>query len=237
MSEQKSVYVIHSTDDIQQLAGQMNLILAQLADRLDQNEGLRGSPTFYSHIDLKGNLVKNVAAPIDAGDAVPLATLNSTAAGLNSTIADATSGLQQSLGTTTQDLFLRGDNTWAKPNLDYYTNAIAADVALTLANTYYDGPSISLPSGTWLLTGAVALMGLGTDFGQAKLWDGSTVYASGETPGGRGSIAVSGIAVLGATTTIKISSAATATGVTMKAAMYDNPVGNNSSYLVAMRIA
>jgi len=62
------------------------------------------------------------------------------------------------------------------------TAAIGADVSLNNTANYFDGPSISQGStGTWYVTGAVVVsMTAGSaDQFNAKLWDGTTVIASG----------------------------------------------------------
>jgi len=40
---------------------EINLILAQLSDRLDKLEGLRGDPAFYADVDFQQKYLKNVA--------------------------------------------------------------------------------------------------------------------------------------------------------------------------------
>lgn len=62
------------------------------------------------------------------------------------------------------------------------SNTLSGDVALSNISNYFDGPSISLGSGTWFVSGSV-VVGLtvaGTDTFRAKLWDGTTIKASGE---------------------------------------------------------
>ena len=63
----------------------------------------------------------------------------------------------------------------------YLTNSLSGDVALTVQNSYQDGPSIAQgPSGLWFVTGTVTVQdtSLAATF-KAKLWDGTTVIASG----------------------------------------------------------
>ena len=60
-------------------------------------------------------------------------------------------------------------------------NELSGNVTLTNQNQYYDGPSIAQGStGTWWASGTVAVSdsGAACNF-QAKLWDGTTVIASG----------------------------------------------------------
>lgn len=116
--------------------------------------------------------------------------------------------------------------------------ALSSNVTLTNASTYYDGPSLSLAAGTWLVTGAVTIGGAaaGTAY-TAKLWDGTTVAASGsQTAYGTNNqaISVSAIVTLGGATILKISATASATGASMIA---DAGAGNTASHLRAVRIA
>jgi hypothetical protein len=159
---------------------------------------------------------------------------NSNEAASTTDVANAIKNMPS--GTASNDLFWRGDSSWAKPNLDNQSNSLDSDVALTLADTYYDGPTLDLPSGIWHVTGSVFISGLGTNCGQAKLYDLTNAYASGEGPGGRCSIFLNAIIALSEQTVIKLAAAANATGATLKAALSDNPVGNNATYLMAVRI-
>ena len=73
--------------------------------------------------------------------------------------------------------------------LTYQTAHLSADVAMTAANTPYDGPSVSLAPGVWDLSGhAVFTSGAAAAFVTVQLWDGGTnVVASGEQTPGSGS--------------------------------------------------
>lgn len=123
-------------------------------------------------------------------------------------------------------------------------NVLGANVVLTNANTFYDGPSLALTVGTWFLVGAVTLVEdvSGNDAYTAKLWNGTTVESSGACHLAAqyygGSIHLSGIVTLAGNETWKISVAAnTNNGNSMRAATPTNGAGNNASYLRAMRIA
>jgi hypothetical protein len=63
------------------------------------------------------------------------------------------------------------------------TTALAADVALASAGTYYDGPSIALSSSNlWIAGGTVTLQDpAGAEAFAVILWDGTTVIASTNT--------------------------------------------------------
>ena len=85
--------------------------------------------------------------------------------------------------------------------LNNYTNSLSADVTMTNANTVYDGPSVAQGSeGDWFVSGYLTFMTYGVNQVNVKLWDGTTVIASGITqpywPNGSGNystISLSGI--------------------------------------------
>ena len=125
--------------------------------------------------------------------------------------------------------------------LSYLTAHLSADVAMTTANSPYDGPSVSLSPGTWDLSGhAVVTSGASAAFVTAKLWDGSTnVVATGEqTPGSGGytaSVFMCGVVVVSSTTTFKITATGGANNI-LRAACPDYGAGNNATYIVAVKI-
>jgi hypothetical protein len=62
----------------------------------------------------------------------------------------------------------------------YFTSALGADVALNVTANYFLGPSIAQgATGTWLVTGTVTVTDTASAHIYAKLWDGTTVIASG----------------------------------------------------------
>lgn len=66
-------------------------------------------------------------------------------------------------------------------NLSSVSNSLSADVLLNNTSTYFDGPSTAQgTSGTWFASGSVLLFGTVGDGIMCKLWDGTTVIASGE---------------------------------------------------------
>lgn len=61
------------------------------------------------------------------------------------------------------------------------TNSLGSDVLLNNTSIYKDGPSVAQgTAGTWFASGTVTLSSTGNDAIAAKLWDGTTVIASGE---------------------------------------------------------
>lgn len=121
------------------------------------------------------------------------------------------------------------------------SNALSGDVTLTSANTFYDGPSLSLGAGSWLLIGQVLVLDT-TAAGSkitAKLWDGTTNLASAESESEAAGVPfplpVKWVVTPTTTTTYKISVASTvATNGRIKAAAPDNAAGNTASYLLAI---
>lgn len=62
------------------------------------------------------------------------------------------------------------------------TNSLTVDVTMTQTALYFDGPSIAQgTAGTWLVEGTISLLDANGGGGNvfAKLWDGTTVIASG----------------------------------------------------------
>jgi len=121
---------------------------------------------------------------------------------------------------------------------------LAADVSVAAADTWYDGPSVSLVAGTWFIVAHLQMVTADTNGGglQAKLWNGTTVEASGEIGRGQAIAALDvtlvGVVVLTATETWKISGAARYVNASkLAAAMGWNGAGNNASSIRAVRIA
>lgn len=61
-----------------------------------------------------------------------------------------------------------------------YTNSLSGDVNLNNTANYFDGPSVAQgTSGKWFVSGTVTVNDASTAVFYAKLWDGTTVIASG----------------------------------------------------------
>lgn len=133
------------------------------------------------------------------------------------------------------------------PTYNTATNSLSADVTMTTANTFYDGPSVTLAAGTWMLHGTVTLQTTNTanphEF-TCKLWDGTTVVSSAqqtsEDPAASTvrvqAISLSGIANPGSSATYKISCTSNVASQIFKAAAPSNGAGNNASTLSAVRL-
>lgn len=122
----------------------------------------------------------------------------------------------------------------------------SADLALT-ANTYADNVSCSLTAGTWLVIAENTVKSPNNSVQKVtvKLWDGTTVYSSGEEAApsqgtgasGYVSITLSKIVTLASTTTVKTSVASTVAS-TLDATPDDNGTGatNTANSIRAVRI-
>jgi hypothetical protein len=87
------------------------------------------------------------------------------------------------------------DSVLAPPSLTSLTGSVGADITMTPAATYFDGPSVAQGTvGTWLVTGTVSISGATVnDNIVAKLWDGATLISdlSQQSNGNSGLLAIS----------------------------------------------
>jgi hypothetical protein len=120
---------------------------------------------------------------------------------------------------------------------------LGADVTMTSANTFYDGPTITVSPGTWLLVGEITGYTTVNSITQwtAKLWDGtnvvSSVQATQENDSSVINLPLSALVTITTTTTYKISAANSSAGATIKAATLNNSAGNNASRLNAIQLS
>ena len=125
-------------------------------------------------------------------------------------------------------------------------NAISGDQAIGAANTFVDGPSVSLVAGTWFIVGhlLVAQSAVTTRV-TGRLWDGTTIYdeAESEPTGSSGTdvlqLAFCAIVTLVSTTTLKLSAAVVNLGTSpaIKANPVDNSgASNRASQIVAVKV-
>ena len=127
------------------------------------------------------------------------------------------------------------------------SNYLTADVSSTgSANTFVDGPSVSLTAGTWHVTWKCNIAGIvAAPVVTVKLWDGTTTWdAQGQycsNTGNQHVFAGSAIVVLAATTTVKLSFAYNTSGGTEGARMDATPdlnsPGNYASGINAVKVA
>ena len=127
------------------------------------------------------------------------------------------------------------------------TNAsafLATDVAMAAANTWYDGPTVSLAAGTWLVMASATLGRTATTAGHynIRISNGTTNYASvqqyhASVANNWAALSCNAIVTLASTTTIKLQASGTITSDVLKAATANNSSGANATGLVAVRIA
>ena len=164
------------------------------------------------------------------------------------TVVDEIEFEQASAVGTVKDFFAREDHTHGTPTIDRLSNRLAADVAMTIPNTDYDGPTVRLTEGRWLVVGTVTVASdtAAAHSVTAKLWDGKLTYASSEE---RTEIvaaakvccsmslsAIINVVAASAPLAVKITCFGTGTAAAIKAAAVNNGAGNNASMLNAIRI-
>lgn len=195
----------------------------------------------------------DVQAALEAVDAAL------AAGGIPATIVDAKGDIIAAtaadtvarLAVGTNDLSLVADSAqstglkWAHPIMGTATHTLGAPVTMTNANTFYDGPSVTIGAAgqVWFLTGCVFLENTSgtavTEFG-AKLWNGTTVESADDwltrATNDRKGLHVSGIVTLAGSETWKISAVNTQGGCTIQAASANNSAGNKYSWLRAVRL-
>lgn len=122
-------------------------------------------------------------------------------------------------------------------------NYLGSNTNMTTANTYYDGPSLTIGPGRFLLDAVISLDGPNAGWFTAKIWNGTTQYSGSpaeynSTAGGGIAMTVIGYVDLSGSTTVKVS----ATGsVNSCHILTTDPTGNGTankaSYLRATKIA
>lgn len=113
----------------------------------------------------------------DATFAVPPGLVEVTAQAVGFTI---TNGATPKTLTVALDASVAGTNT-GDLNMSPITNSLSGDVALNNTANFFDGPRIAQgTTGTWFVSGTVTLSDtVGAAGCAVKLWDGTTVVASG----------------------------------------------------------
>lgn len=131
-------------------------------------------------------------------------------------------------------------------SITHAENFLTVDRQMPVSSTWYDGPSISLDAGTWLVTGHISFWRTATT---ATIWfgritDGTNHHASSQayTPSVAGSganVALTAVITLAGTTTVKLqgTTSAGATAALMKAATTANGSGTNATQITAIRLS
>ncbi|HET7115134.1 MAG TPA: hypothetical protein VFI29_01505, partial [Hanamia sp.] len=133
-------------------------------------------------------------------------------------------------------------------NLSTASNALTSDVSMTSGSTFYDGGTVSLAAGTWLITATATIESSNNSTMKitGKIWDGTTVYGASESSvgslggGSKGyvNISMNSLVTVSATTSIKASYASTISSCSLKAATGDNNTGTSgkTTSITAVRI-
>ena len=142
------------------------------------------------------------------------------------------------------------DYSWITPSaagtITSLSASLSADVALTTTSTWYNGPSVSLAAGTWLVIGRITHVRSATtaETIYARFSNGTNHYASTQfyhaSVNGTGVVLpMFAVISLAATTTVKLqaTSSAGASTSTMKAALTANGAGNNATNIIAIRLS
>lgn len=125
------------------------------------------------------------------------------------------------------------------------TALTAGPITIVNANTYYDVVSASMAAGTYLVfvAGLVKING-NTGFVFLRLWDGSSaIYAEAEhfvgDAGELDTVSFPALVVLGSTTTVKLSAAASvgSSAATIEETLHANGTTEKATRMVALRIA
>ncbi len=159
-------------------------------------------------------------------------------AGQAAVFVDSTTGMLRCTSGTNPDECL--------PTSSTASSAVGANVTMTNANQYYDGPSITVAAGTWMIVSTVTVTTASTASAvgvTCKLWNGSSTFASPEgTSGAVGVAAVRAVSlapqaiVVSTGATYKVSCAQTIGGGSLRASPPDNSPGNFASTISAVRL-
>ncbi len=223
-----------------------DLVVASSAGALSVTAGTAAAAPVYPAIP--ANSIVLAAVYVPAGDTAIESNQITDKRVLLTALGSSTPLVESGAGSAgTSALASRQDHVHpaAGGSLSYQQAALSADVSITAANTFYDGPSVSLAAGTWLVGGQVAVLSsTANDRYTAKLWDGTTNYASAQSIGAVASTTIPFtlaltpmVIVLAGTATVKISVATVGGSATIKSAVTDNSAGNTASYIAAVKIA
>lgn len=141
------------------------------------------------------------------------------------------------------------DQTGSAPKIAVQFKSLkrTQDVTMTTAGTFYDGPSITLGVGTWLVIGtACCLRAGGTGGFTVQLTASSLVdpiafaESQSSTTDTTVTVTIAGLAVLAASATVTLSARCTAASATLLAAVPDgNPVSltyNGATRIMALQL-
>lgn len=123
---------------------------------------------------------------------------------------------------------------------------LSADVSLAVSNTWYDGPSLSLGAGTWLVNAHLTHVRTANTAATVyvRLTDGATHHASQQmyhpsASGAGAALSLTALVTLAAPATLVLQCAtsAGAAASAMRAALIANGSGSNATKITAVRLA
>jgi hypothetical protein len=226
-----AIYMVEKAADLTALEVRVTDAEADIVTNTNDIDALEAANYVNTIEGAEGNLTLNETSGIEiSGSAIQLRQGSSSQFGavkVDNTTITASAGVISAVAPDT--------------SLDYETAELSgANVALNNTANYFDGPSVSLDAGTWFVIATVTVGDASaTNSFSGKLWDGTNVIGSAAAYTSstlhRISMTISGVIVLGSTTTVKVSVRAptASTGV-----MYFNHTGNSQdSHIRAVRIA
>lgn len=184
---------------------------------------------------LRDNMLETAAAKVTtAGDIVYATAANALA--------------RLGVGSTGQVLTVAsGLPSWQTHAHTNSSANLGADVTINTANTWFDGPSLSLAAGTWLVIGGATMHQVGAFSAtmEARLFDGTSSFGPGTaynpSTGGavETSVVCSDIITLGSTTTVKLQVASSSNNALIKATSNQSstPAVAPATWIKAVRIA
>lgn len=131
-------------------------------------------------------------------------------------------------------------------SIDYFTSSLGSNVQLSTSNTFANGPSLTLPAGTWLINCHAHFQKTTTTASQvtARIRAGATTIASqnayhASLSGITLAFAMTAVVVLADETTVTLQMATTvgSTVALMRASAANNGDGNNATQINAIRLA
>ena len=140
------------------------------------------------------------------------------------------------------------NSTLIEKNFGTLSNSLSGNVTMVSANTFYNGGSLTLGVGTWLLVGVATVQSVNASAMRVtvKLWNGTTVASSSEQTcpsmgtsiKGLVSISLVGVVTIpSGTETWRMSATATIANYILLGATQDNGAGNNANTLMAFQIS
>lgn len=121
---------------------------------------------------------------------------------------------------------------------------LSANVNMAAANTWYDGPTLSLASGTWLVMASATIGRTGTTAGNynIRISDGTNHFASvqqyhASVANNYAALSCNALVTLASTTTIKLQAAGSITADVLRADTPNNASGLNATGIIAVKIS